>query len=83
MPAIFFVFMLAFYIGIPVAIFVWARRMVRALENRTTGGAQLAAMQEQLLRLEQRVDDLADENERLLEGQKFMQQLLASRAGGG
>src|SRR5688500_3557539 len=67
------------WIGIPVAIFVFARRLLRAIERRSVQESQVAELSERLQRLEAQYLDLANDNERLREAQRFTQQLLVAR----
>jgi len=64
------------WIGIPVGIFVFARRLLRAVERRSIRESQFAELAERLQRLEARLDDLADDTERLRDDQRFTRQLL-------
>jgi biopolymer transport protein ExbB/TolQ len=70
----------ALWIGLPVAIFVFARRLLRAVERRSVGESQLAELTDRLHRLEERCGQIADDAERLREEQRFTQQLLTERA---
>jgi hypothetical protein len=71
------------WVGIPVGIFVFARRFLRAVERRSIHESQFAELAERLQRLEARLDDLADDTERLREDQRFTRQLLAEPAAHG
>lgn len=66
-----FAVMAATWIGIPVAIFVFARRLLRAIERRSVREAQIAELTERLQRLEDRLCDMQDEHERLGADQRF------------
>jgi cell division protein FtsB len=70
----------AFWVGVPVAIFVFARRFLRAVERRSVRESQIAELTERLQRLEEHLYDLADENERLREDQRFTRELLLERS---
>lgn len=74
-----FVVMAAIWIGIPVAIFVFARRLLRAIERRPVRESQTAELAERLQRLEERLYDIQDENERLGADQRFTRELLMER----
>ena len=76
-----FVFVLyaAFWVGLPVTVILYARRLLRAIERRSIGEAQLAELTERLQRLETLVESVADDTERLNEDQRFTRQLLTDR----
>jgi hypothetical protein len=74
-----FALSVALWIGIPVAIFVFARRLLRAIERRSVRESQLAELTERLQRLEERCEHMADDAERLREDQRFTRQLLTER----
>ena len=60
----------AFYLGL---------RGVRALERRSQARAEMASLEERLLRLEESMATMTDRLERLAEGQEFTSRLLARR----
>jgi len=67
-------------IAIPVAIVVFARRLLRAVERRSVLEGRIAELGERVQRLESQYLDLADETARLREAERFTQRLLADRA---
>ena len=69
----------ALWIALPVGLFVFARRFLRAFERRSIREAQLAELSERMHRLEARLDDVIEENGRLREDQRFVRQLLSDR----
>ena len=54
-----------FWIGIPVAIFLFARGLLRAIERRSTAERQLTELTSQLQRLQMRLGDVVDASARL------------------
>lgn len=70
----------AFWVGVPVAIFVFALRFLRATEPRSIREGQTAELAERLQRAEEHLYDLADENERRREAQRFTHELLLQRS---
>lgn len=64
------------------ALFHLALRFVRAFERRGTDQRELQALQERLDRLGDELGRTAGQVERLEEGQRFMQRLLAERGSG-
>ncbi len=72
---LFFALNVALWIGIPLGIFVFARRLLRALERRSARESQIAELTDRLQRLEARMEDVADETDRLREDQRFTRQL--------
>jgi hypothetical protein len=60
----------AFYLGL---------RVVRAFERRAGATAEVAALQERVLRLEETVGTLSTELERVAEGSEFTARLLEER----
>lgn len=79
---LFFVLNVALWVGIPIGIFVFARRLLRALERRPLRESQIAGLTERLQQLEARVEDVAEETDRLRDGQRFTQQLLTKPVSG-
>ena len=77
--ALWWVLAALFWVGIPVGIFVFARRFLRAFERRSVREGELAALTERLQRLEGQLEDLDVENDRLRDEQRFLRQLLAKR----
>jgi len=71
------------WIGIPVGIFVFARRLLRAVERRSVRESQFAELTERLQRLEARLDDAVDDTERLRDDQRFTRELLLDRSTAG
>lgn len=71
------------WIGIPVGIFLFARRFLRAAERRSLNESQLVELREHVqrleARLEARLDDVADDTARLREDQRFTRELLLER----
>lgn len=71
------------WIGIPVGIFVFARRFLRAVERRSVTESQLVELRERLqqleARLDARLDDVTDDTARLREDQRFTRELLLQR----
>jgi len=67
------------YVGLGAIALYLGGRYVRALEQRHTGRADLADIQEQLLRLEEAVSDVSRNVDRVAEGQSFTTRLLAER----
>jgi membrane protein implicated in regulation of membrane protease activity len=74
-----YVIQAAVFFAVPIGIFIFARRFLRAYERRSDGSGQLTELTERVRRLEERTEEMASENERLLEGQRFMTKLLAER----
>lgn len=74
--AVTFIVWALFSIGVPVALFLFARRVLRLLDRRSIHEEQLAALSEELRKLETRVEEVEQENERLREDQRFTRQLL-------
>jgi hypothetical protein len=60
----------AFYLGL---------RLVRAFERRSSARAEIAALEERLLRLEEGASTISDRVERLAEGHEFTARLLTDR----
>jgi hypothetical protein len=58
-----------------VGIIAWSRR------RKGVGSAELSAINERLARMEQAIDAMAVETERISEGQRFTAKLLNERAG--
>ena len=73
---LFYALSVAFWIAIPLGIFVFARRLLRAIERRPVRESQIAELTERLQRLEARLEDIADETDRLRDDQRFTRQLL-------
>ena len=69
-----------FWTALPVGLFVFARRFLRAFERRSIREAQIAELSERVHRLETRLEEIAEENDRLREDQRFVRQLLADRS---
>jgi|GEM_PF-3421336 len=76
---LFYALSVAFWIAIPLGIFVFARRLLRAIERRPVRESQIAELTERLQRLEARLEDIADETDRLRDDQRFTRQLLTER----
>src|SRR5665213_1114053 len=74
--ALFYALSVAFWVGIPIGIFVLVRRLLRAIERRPVRESQIAELTERLQRLEARLEDIADETDRLRDDQRFTRQLL-------
>lgn len=64
------------WIGVPVALFYFARRVLRALERRSLADSDMAVFNDRLHRLEERVEQIASDTERIEEGQRFASELL-------
>jgi hypothetical protein len=67
------------WIGVPVAIFLFGRRLLRAMEQRSVSQSELATIADRLARVEARIEDIASDQEKLAEGQRFTQKVLAGR----
>jgi hypothetical protein len=67
------------WVGVPITIFVFARRLLRSLERRTLAQSDLAGLGDRLQKLEEHVEQIALDQDRLAEGQRFTNNLLASR----
>lgn len=67
----------AFLIPVAVAV-VLAARFVRANERRPVGGDH-TRLEERIARLEDTIDQMSQQLERVAEGQRFTTQLLAER----
>lgn len=52
------IFVLAAYIGLPVALFLLGRRVLRAIEDRPTADAQIAELTERIRSLEAQVESI-------------------------
>lgn len=63
--------------------FYFLSRYVRAAERTNGVRDELAALQTQVLQLEERLANVTEELDRVTEGQRFTTQLLGERAGGG
>jgi hypothetical protein len=68
------------YLGLGAVALHLGGRYVRALERRSTGRAELADIQDRLLRLEEAVADVSQDVDRVAEGQSFTTRILAERA---
>ena len=66
------------WIGVPVAVVLYARRVLRALEGRSASNAQIADLTERLQRLEDRVEDMVTELEQVREGEQFTRALIGA-----
>ena len=64
-------------LGVPIL-----RLMSRRFERRDASPASLAGIEQRLARIEQAIDTMAVEVERISEGQRFTTKLLASRGEG-
>ncbi len=76
---VWFVSAAAFWIGLPVTLFVVGRRVLRALERRSLTESYSAGQAERMRRLAERVEDLADQTERIDNAQRFTTDLLRER----
>jgi hypothetical protein len=77
---ILWILLMAVYIGIPLAIFIFARRLLRTLERRTVAQRDLASLADRLEKLEERIEEIASHQDRLAEGQQFTHKLPASKS---
>ena len=75
---------IAFFIMCAVMVIGWpiARALGKRLERRADVPAAMPAMSEQLLRIEQAVDAMSIEVERISESQRFMAKLQSAQASG-
>jgi hypothetical protein len=76
----FFALVVLFWIAVPVGLFLFGRRLLRSLDRRTVSQSDLAALSERLRRLEERVEDIGSETERISESSRFASALLAGPA---
>jgi hypothetical protein len=60
--------------------FYFARRFVRVFERHRTDNATIAALQQRIAALEDSMDGVRDDVERLSDGQEFTTRLLGSRS---
>jgi hypothetical protein len=72
---LFYVMMAVVWVGIPVSIFAFARRFLRAYERRAAAPAELAELRAEILELQGQVADLAIENDRLREPPRLAHRL--------
>lgn len=70
------------YIGIPVALFLFGRAVLRALNRRTVAESQVAEINERLRKLEERVEEVGSDNIKLSEANRFATALLAQKQEG-
>jgi hypothetical protein len=77
-----FLYLATTIIGLPVVAFLVVRRLRPGVDGRSTEMAGTSELAERLLRIETRLEDLADENRRLAEANRFMTTLLSERASG-
>lgn len=68
------------WIGIPVAIFLFGRGVLRALNRRSVSESQVAEITDRLRRLEERVEEISSDNDRLSEAHQFATALLAKQS---
>lgn len=74
-------FVVAIFAIVAVTVVLLARIFVgRGGHGGATDRAQLQAMEERLARMEQAIDAIAIETERITEGQRFTTRLLTERA---
>ncbi len=73
-PAMFFVTVIILVIGVPLV-----RSYIKRKELTATRGASESLPNERLERIEQSIDAVAVEVERIAEGQRFVTKLLAER----
>jgi hypothetical protein len=79
MGAMEFVYLLTTIVALPLAAFLLLRRFSPAAQSRSAESILANDVSERLLRIEARLEDLADENRRLAEANRFMTTLLADR----
>jgi hypothetical protein len=79
-PILAMLFMVVLYVGIPAGLFYLGFRFVRAMERRSVGSTQQAELSERLLRLEERIEQLAGDVEQAIEARRFDERLLGERA---
>lgn len=60
-----------FWIAVPTGVFLFARRLLRSLDQRTVSQSELAAIAERLHRLEERIEEIGSEMEKISEGSRF------------
>ncbi|HVD62551.1 MAG TPA: hypothetical protein VNC11_16880 [Gemmatimonadaceae bacterium] len=70
------------WLAIPLVLFFFGRRLIRAVEGRTLIHSDLAAIADRLYRLEVRVEQVATDTEKISEGQYFASALLAGHGTG-
>jgi hypothetical protein len=65
---------------IPVGLLYLGYRFVRAHERRAVGSDRTAELNERILRLEERLESVANDMEKMLESQQFTTKLLSERS---
>jgi hypothetical protein len=70
-----------FSLLLPVGLLYLGYRFVRAHERRAVGSDRTTELNERILRLEERLESVAGDMEKLLESQQFTTKLLSERAG--
>jgi hypothetical protein len=73
------VYLLTTIVALPLAAYLVVRRFLPGTQSRSAETILANDVSERLLRIESRLDDLADENRRLAEANRFMTTLLADR----
>jgi hypothetical protein len=76
---IFSAFTVGLYVVVPVALFRFGRRLLRALEQRSAAPEHASVLADRVAALEEQVEELSRENQRLTEQQQFATELLSSR----
>ena len=72
---------LLFWILIPGGAFYLIFRAIRAYERRNVGAQQQAALDERLLRIEERLESISSDVERVSASQQFAERLIGAKAG--
>jgi hypothetical protein len=81
-PMPFLILPMVFWMVILVGGFQLASRLVRAYEQRSAGGSNTGALQERVARLEESLESMNVQLNRLAEAQQFTTRLLEGRPGG-
>ena len=67
------------WMALPLVLFFFGRRLLRAVEGRSVIHSDLAAIADRLYKLEARVEQIATDTEKISEGQYFASALLAGQ----
>jgi len=77
----FLILPMVFWVVILVGGFSLASRLVRAYEQRNAGGADSQALRDRVVRLEETIESMNAQLNRLAEAQQFTTRLLEGRPG--
>jgi hypothetical protein len=76
----FFLMSVIFWILVPVGFFLFGRRVFLSLEQRRVSDIDTASLSDRMRKLEDRVEEMALDIERISDGQQFAAALLARPA---